>query len=48
MYHGEVQRGLPKTIAIGLGKLDGARFYDRASEKYSFAEIVRGRPMPSR
>jgi hypothetical protein len=42
MFHGEVQSGLLKMIAIGLGKLDGAQFYHRAVENSCFDDIACG------
>jgi hypothetical protein len=42
MFHGDVQSGLLKMIAIGLGKLEGAQRYHRDAENGSFEDIARG------
>lgn len=42
MFHGEVQSGLLKMIAFGLGNIAGAQLYHRAVENCSFEDIARG------
>ena len=41
-FHNDVQSGLLKMLAMGLGKLKGAQFYHHAAEDYPFEELTRG------
>ncbi|MBP1778266.1 MAG: hypothetical protein H6Q86_4277 [candidate division NC10 bacterium] len=38
-FSGEIESGLFKMMAIGLGKQEGAEHYHRAGQHYSYAEI---------
>jgi hypothetical protein len=38
-FSGEIESGLFKMVAIGLGKQQGAEHYHRAGQHYSYAEI---------
>jgi hypothetical protein len=42
MFHGSVQSGLLKMMAMGLGKLKGAELYHKAADNHPFEEIARG------
>jgi hypothetical protein len=39
-FDGEIESGLFKMMAIGLGKRQGAESYHRASHEYSYAEVI--------
>ena len=41
-FHNDVQSGLLKMMAMGLGKLKGAQLYHQAVEDYPFEELTRG------
>jgi hypothetical protein len=41
-FHNDVQSGLLKMMAMGLGKLNGAELYHQAAEDYPFEELTRG------
>ena len=43
-FHNDVQSGLLKMMAMGLGKLKGAQLYHQAAEDYPFEELTRGAP----
>jgi len=38
-FSGDIESGLFKMMAIGLGKQHGAENYHRAGQEYSYAEI---------
>jgi hypothetical protein len=40
-FHNDVQSGLLKMMAMGLGKLKGAQLYHQAAEDYPFEELTR-------
>lgn len=42
IFHNEVQSGLLKMMAIGLGKANGARICHKAAADYPFDDIARG------
>lgn len=42
MFHGEVQSGILKMMAMGLGNLEGALAYHRAAANSPFEEIAHG------
>jgi hypothetical protein len=41
-FHNDVQSGLLKMMAMGLGKVEGARLYHQAAEDYPLEELARG------
>ena len=42
IFHGDVQSGILKMLALGLGNLNGAQHYHRAAESWPFDDIARG------
>src|SRR6266853_1105727 len=41
-FHNDVQSGLLKMMAMGLGKLNGSQLYYQAVEDYRFEELTHG------